>query len=252
MEIPTLVAHRGWPARYPENSLEGIAAARDAGAACIEFDVQIAADGVPVVVHDDNLRRTAGVDRPVLETPSAQLRTATIGQRDRFGDAYATARLPTLAEAVALLRQRPPDIVFIEIKRASLRKLTLEPVVPPILEASHVLGAHAVIISFDPDAVALAKRSGFRTGWALEEWSDEKRRIADDLAPEFLFCKIARLPPAPEPLWQGPWKWVAYQTDDAEQAIALAARGIPYIETDAIGDMLNHRALSPKGGARGG
>ncbi len=60
MEIPQLVAHRGYPRRYPENTLQGIQAAIDAGARYVEFDVQITADGVPILMHDVSLMRTAG------------------------------------------------------------------------------------------------------------------------------------------------------------------------------------------------
>lgn len=250
-DIPVLVAHRGWPARYPENSLEGIAAALDAGACCVEFDVQVTADGVPVVIHDDNLRRTAGIDRSVLDSSCGELRQESIGEPGRFGAVYATARIPLLDEAIDLLRKRTA-LVFVEIKRASLRRFGCERVVPPVLDASRTLAERAVIISFDAEAIAIAKQAGFRTGWALEKWSDEQRTLALDLAPEFLFCKIARLPAAAVPLWQGPWTWIVYETGDPALALTLAERGIAYVETDSIGEMLEHPQLGRKGCARDG
>jgi glycerophosphoryl diester phosphodiesterase len=48
MSQPILLAHRGWASRYPENSRLGIEAALRAGVACVEFDVQLSADCVPV------------------------------------------------------------------------------------------------------------------------------------------------------------------------------------------------------------
>ena len=57
---PELIAHRGWAYRYPENTLPAIAGALGAGARYVEFDVQITADGVPVLFHDSTLDRTAG------------------------------------------------------------------------------------------------------------------------------------------------------------------------------------------------
>lgn len=250
-DIPVLVAHRGWPARYPENSLEGIAAALDAGACCVEFDVQVTADGVPVVIHDDNLRRTAGIDRSVLDCSCGALRQESIGEPGRFGAAYADVRIPLLDEAIALLREHTA-LVFVEIKRAGLRRFGYERVVPPILDAIRPLGDRCVAISFDAKSTAMAKQSGFRTGWALEKWSDDQRAIALDLAPEFLFCKIARLPSAPAPLWQGPWTWIVYETGDPALAMTLAERGIGYVETDSIGEMLKHPQLGRKGCVRGG
>ena len=120
---------------------------------------------------------------------------------------------------------------------------------PNRFTAIRPLGAGCVAISFDAGAIATAKQAGFRTGWAFEEWNEAARDTALRLAPEFLFCKIARLPPPPEALWRGPWKWVAYETSDPAAALALAERGFDYVETDAIGEMLNHPAFRQAGGA---
>lgn len=48
-----LVAHRGCAARYPENTLAAVAAALQEGACCVEVDVQLSADRVPVLMHDN-------------------------------------------------------------------------------------------------------------------------------------------------------------------------------------------------------
>ena len=63
-----LVAHRGYPRRYPENTLLSLLAALEAGAEFVEFDVQMTADGVPVLLHDADLRRTGGADLEVTES----------------------------------------------------------------------------------------------------------------------------------------------------------------------------------------
>jgi len=52
MRIPQLVAHWGFMARYPENSLEGLEASLRAGAPYIELDIQSTADGTLVLFHD--------------------------------------------------------------------------------------------------------------------------------------------------------------------------------------------------------
>ncbi len=64
--IPPLMAHRGDAARLPENTLESIQAAGEAGITIIEFDVQLTRDCVPVILHDDNLQRTAGINQSIL------------------------------------------------------------------------------------------------------------------------------------------------------------------------------------------
>jgi len=51
------IAHRGARAFAPENTLEAIRKAADLGADAVEIDVQLSADGEPVVFHDDTLER---------------------------------------------------------------------------------------------------------------------------------------------------------------------------------------------------
>ncbi|MDH4143174.1 MAG: glycerophosphodiester phosphodiesterase family protein, partial [Chloroflexota bacterium] len=72
---PLRLAHRGDWRRAPENTIEALQAAFDV-AACdgVEIDVQLSADGVPILLHDDTLQRVQG--RP--ERP-AELSAAVLG-----------------------------------------------------------------------------------------------------------------------------------------------------------------------------
>ena len=69
MDRLPLIAHRGYPAYYPENTLVGLEAALKAGADFLEFDVQLSADRVPLLLHDENLKRTTGFNGLVTDTP---------------------------------------------------------------------------------------------------------------------------------------------------------------------------------------
>ena len=73
LQLPKVIGHRGAMAYAPENTLESFREARRRGATWVEIDVKLTADGVPVVMHDDSLKRTTGVDRLVAETPAAEL-----------------------------------------------------------------------------------------------------------------------------------------------------------------------------------
>ena len=61
MTPPLIIAHRGASAVAPENTMAAFEAAIEAGADGVEFDVRLTRDGVPVVIHDETLYRTAGV-----------------------------------------------------------------------------------------------------------------------------------------------------------------------------------------------
>lgn len=55
---PRIVAHRGGGVLAPENTLAGMREAHARGARGVEFDVMLAADGVPILMHDTELGRT--------------------------------------------------------------------------------------------------------------------------------------------------------------------------------------------------
>jgi len=73
LQLPKVIGHRGAPAYAPENTLESFREARRRGAAWVEIDIKLTADGVPIVLHDVSLKRTTGVDRLVSETRQADL-----------------------------------------------------------------------------------------------------------------------------------------------------------------------------------
>ena len=63
--LPRVIGHRGAAATAPENTLESIREAKRLGAGGVEFDAKLAADGVPLLMHDDTLERTtSGKGRP--------------------------------------------------------------------------------------------------------------------------------------------------------------------------------------------
>ena len=59
---PIVIAHRGYRAIVPENTLEAARAGYAAGAEMWELDVAASSDGVLVVLHDDTLTRTTDAE----------------------------------------------------------------------------------------------------------------------------------------------------------------------------------------------
>jgi glycerophosphoryl diester phosphodiesterase len=75
LQLPKVIGHRGAAAYAPENTLASFREARRRGATWVEADIVLTADDVPIVMHDDSLKRTTGVDRLVAETRRADLPT---------------------------------------------------------------------------------------------------------------------------------------------------------------------------------
>ena len=113
-----VIAHRGDSAHRPENTLASFAGALEVGAQLVELDVQLSGDGHVIVLHDPTLDRTTTGRGDVRRMTLADIRALSAGYPDRFGSAYAGERVPTLAEALALLRGRAG--ILVELKTESV------------------------------------------------------------------------------------------------------------------------------------
>ena len=247
IELASLVAHRGYAARYPENTRESLAAAVRAGARFLEFDVQLSADGVPVLLHDVTLERTAGQPGSVFELNAAQLSRIEVNETARLGPAFSGVRIPLLRDVAADLTAWPRVTAFVELKPESLVHFGIGYMLDRVLETLAPVLDACVVISFSAQAVAEARRrSGCEIGWAIEHWSEESCATATALAPAYLFCNYRKFPSPPTPLWPGPWRWVAYEVTALDVANALVRRGVDLIETMAIVELsAAARLLSP-------
>lgn len=111
--LPRFVAHRGGALLAPENTLPAFEEAARRGYRCVECDVALTSDGVPVLLHDSTLRRTAGLDARLSDTTAAQVATLDAGAW--FHPRFAGTRVPTLEAAIACW-QRLGLQVLIELK----------------------------------------------------------------------------------------------------------------------------------------
>ena len=99
-----ILAHRGFSSRYPENTMAAFIAAAECGADGVEFDVQLTRDGVPVIIHDESLLRTGGVDRAVEDCSLAELRKIDVSWK--FREKTGPVPVPTLEEYFDFARDR--------------------------------------------------------------------------------------------------------------------------------------------------
>lgn len=112
-DYPEIIAHRGYSGRAPENTLAAIGLALAHGAAAVEWDVQMARCGTPVVFHDLTLDRTTNLQGPLLARDADELSQADAGAW--FHADFTGEPVPTLAQAVA--RASKPGVhLYPEIK----------------------------------------------------------------------------------------------------------------------------------------
>lgn len=79
MRTVSVVGHRGDPYRVRENTLPSLRSAFERGADAVEIDVRLTRDGVPVLLHDDSLKRLWGHDRPLAKLTRAEVDELTVG-----------------------------------------------------------------------------------------------------------------------------------------------------------------------------
>ncbi len=118
-----VVGHRGYPKRYPENSLIGYREALRVGVDLIEVDVNLSKDGVPMVIHDNRIDRLSNGSGLVGEHTLKELRTLDFGFRK--GIEFAGLRLPTLYEVCEMVKDDPDALMDVDIKVSENTEETL-------------------------------------------------------------------------------------------------------------------------------
>ena len=111
----TISSHRGNSHIAPENTLPALESAILANSDYAEIDVWQSKDGTLVLLHDQNLKRTAGVSSFIWELTDAQLNELDVGSW--FSPDYLNTKIPTLEETLIYCKDR--IMLNIEIKTSS-------------------------------------------------------------------------------------------------------------------------------------
>ena len=206
MTPPLIIAHRGASAVAPENTMTAFDAAIRAGADGVEFDVRLASDGVPVIIHDETLNRTAGVRGRVSEMSSEKLRQFDVPSVAQLFELFQSNSLhlhlemkshePQLAEACCRLVEeyRLKDrVVFSCFEHSALQRIkTLDPSLKTaalfqasdafILERARAIGADGLALHhrlINPRLIEDAHRDGFKVAvWTVDDPAWVKRAEA--------------------------------------------------------------------------
>ncbi|MEU4241495.1 glycerophosphodiester phosphodiesterase family protein [Actinoplanes sp. NPDC026619] len=230
------IAHRGYSAVAPENTLPAFAAAVRAGATHVEFDVRTTVDGVPVVIHDRTLDRTTTGEGHVWEATAAEVLALDAGSW--FSPAYAGVRVPTLIETLELLAA-PGPALLLEIKPPA----TLDQAKAIVeLVAERGLLDRTIVQSFDPDVVALAGQAApdVRRGLLRMSFESDAVDLSRELGVVCCNPPVDDVLAAPERVAElaalgievMPWT-----ANDIDRWAALADAGVAGLITDRLGEL---------------
>jgi glycerophosphoryl diester phosphodiesterase len=232
------VAHRGYSAVAPENTLPALAGALLAGATLVEFDVRTTMDGVPVVIHDRTVDRTTDGSGQVSELTLGEVRALDAGSW--FSPAFAGLRVPLLSEVLDLLEASAGAAgLLLEIKAPA----TLEQVKAILGQvADRDLLPRTVVQSFDPQVLALVREAApdVRRGLLRLRFDAETVPLAKDLG---VVCCNPALgdvlgdPATVEALIRAGIDVLPWTANDMSQWPALVRAGVAGLITDRVGEL---------------
>lgn len=230
---PRIVAHRGGGALAPENTLGAIRLGASLGFRGVEFDVMLASDGKPVLIHDETLERTTNGRGRVAETPSAALARL---------DAGGGEPVPTFEQAARLCQQLEVW-ANVEIKPArGYERETGEEVAGMAADLWRKSTLQPVLSSFSSEALARARAvapklpRGLLVGEVPADWQAQLRSL-DCVA---LHCDYRKLPEATAAQVRAAgYALLAYTVNDPVDARRLLGWQVDCIVTDAL-DRIGH------------
>lgn len=225
---PRIVAHRGGGTLYPENTLGALRMGAALGFKGVEFDVMLAGDGTPVLIHDETVDRTTDGKGAVPGMSFAQLSAFRISESER---------IPKYEDAVRLCR----DLGLwanVEIKPAKgHERATGEAVAKMTAELWRGAPLPPVLSSFSVEALEAAKAAapdlprGYLVVRIPENWREtmarlgcvalhcNRKALSTDLAHEIRAAGYAIL---------------CWTVNDRRQARKLLQRGASCIVTDRL------------------
>ena len=232
--INRLVAHRGDMKTYPENSLFALQKAAELGLLYIELDVQLSKDLVPIVIHDDSTKRTAGIDKKVRDLTAKELQTMVLLSSFKSSNKSRLLNISTLKDAIELFNGYSNINLFVEIKKESIEYFGMEVVIEQVLKEIERAKFNIIIISFVDKVIEYVKKiRSYSTGYVLKKYNKKYLQRTEDLQPDYLFCNVKKII-KPSELWKGSWKWVLYDITNPAFAYELLEQDVDLIETGDI------------------
>ncbi len=225
---PKIVAHRGGGALAPENTLGAIRLGASMGFKAVEFDVMLAGDGTPVVIHDETVDRTTDGHGEVSKLSFSEL--------SRFKNKN-NEKIPKYEEAVALCLELG-ICANVEIKPAQGHERKTGEVVARLTKELWKGAPLAPLLSsFSIDALAAARSvapelpRGYLVDKIPRDWQDTMKRLACIA----LHCNRKSLTgDLAQEIHGAGYSILLWTVNDPAEAQRLLAMGADCLVTDAL------------------
>ena len=185
-----VLAHRGFSGAYPENTMLAFRKAIEAGADGIELDIHCSSDGKLVIIHDENLVRTTGVQALVSDLSLKKL--TSIRASKTKDDAFDTP-IPSFEEFCDFAKNNK-FITNVEIKTNNTWYLDIEKKVVDMVKAFG-LEDRIIFSSFNWVSVLKAKQLAphIPCGFLYESQHEKLAFQAKDAGIEYMHPDFALL-----------------------------------------------------------
>ncbi len=113
-----VAGHRGYPEKYPENTLLSFQKAVEAGVDMLELDIQMTKDHQLVIMHDLAVDRTTDGSGPIKEKTLSEIRQLDAG--GRFAEQFQGLQVPLFSEFLELFSEKSSVLFNFELKERPL------------------------------------------------------------------------------------------------------------------------------------
>ena len=109
-----VAGHRGYPEKYPENTLISFMSAIDTGVDMIELDIQMTLDNELIIMHNKDVDKTTNGTGLVKDMTLAEIRSLDAGSW--FGKRFLGEKVPLFTEFLELTKNRKELLFDFELK----------------------------------------------------------------------------------------------------------------------------------------
>jgi glycerophosphoryl diester phosphodiesterase len=244
--FPRVLAHRGGGALAPENTIAAIKVGLERGFRAVEFDAMLAADDVPVLMHDPTLERTGLVGGVVSVIPAAELGRVDVG--GWHSPRFIGETVPTLERTLRFCRDHDiwPNIEikpvpgFEAATGAAVARVTTQiyaDLIRPEGEGVRFDPRVPLLSSFAPAALIAARKvaPALPRGWLVDDVPPEWREELARLGCVSLHTNHRHLTAAQARSIKRAGKWVfCYTVNSLQRARTIFTWGVDAFCTDAI------------------
>lgn len=147
MANSTLIfGHRGFPKKFPENSLEGFYYCLKKGIDGLEFDVHLTKDNIPVIIHDEKINRTTN--------GRGKIRSYDYNELEKFSLKNGE-KIPTLKDFLKIIENKPVHL-NLEFKTNHFHYPRIEQIVLKLINRTNLIYP-VVYSSFNLNSLKIAQ-----------------------------------------------------------------------------------------------